>query len=561
MSFYLDSLKRYKFKLLYDVIDTTKTWEHQIFRSSLDDYNDDGLIEYQIISIGVDNTSFFYKYYTYDYDLNGVSHSNGPYSVHLMNLMSGGFEIEFSPHAYFTAPSIDDAYQDLFEELGKPVIINRQKHVTVSVYYSSVYLMLHILPETDYQFIDDNISMNFQVYGDAPLQDISPYINTSISSPTELLFQIELGVVGVPTNYETDGAYEYYLEFVNVYKNPLDITESYDGCTGSNTATTVAYNGTYTNVLTASSGYTMDNADIHVYMDGEELDIETVYDDTTHTISVTGVTGDIVVTASAVKVNTYKFYSSDGLTLHATYTGPSIESILFTLSGTQRTLVINGSTTYTWTVAIPTGYSLIGLSDSASSGTFIVPLGIEFTNVFTNDMNFYETIVEDVVVPTTFTLNLYRNSAEKIRVDKTNFLETVGSASGTLRNSTQITTPVIQMEYGTYPDFNYVFIPQFNRYYYVEEIVSVVNGMWQLSLSVDVLMSNKDDIRAQYGLVERNQNLFDRDIADNMRSYKSEPDYEYVELENTIFNVDNGGKTLGGTNRDIRFVLTIVGGK
>ena len=386
-------------------------------------------------------------------------------------------------------------------------------------------------------------------------------MNTSISSATELLFQIELGVVGVPTNYETDGAYEYYLNFVNVYKNPLDISESYDGCSGSNTASTIAYNGTYTNVLTALSGYTMDNAEIHVYMDGEELNIETVYDSATQTITVVNVTGDIVVTVSAVKLHVFKFYSSDGLTLHATYTGPSITSILFTISGTQRTLLINGTNTFTWTVVIPTGYSLIGLSDSANSSSFIVPLNVEFNNIFNSDKNFYETIVEDVIIPETFTLNLYKNSAEKIRVDKTNFLETVGSANGTLRNSTQITTPVIQMEYSGYPNFNYVFIPQFNRYYFVDEIVSVVNNLWQLSLSVDVLMSNKDEIRSQYGLVERNQNLFDRDIADNLRTYKSEPDYEYVELENTIFNVDNGGLTVGGTNRDIRFVLTIVGGK
>ena len=558
MSFSLDSIKRYKFKLVYDVIDVTKPWEYQLFRSSMDDYNDDGLLSYQVISIGVDSNGFFYKYYTYDYDLSGVSHSSGPYKVNLTNVLSGTFEIEFSPYAYFTTPSIPDEYEDLFELLDKPVIINSQKHVTVSCYYSSVYLMVQILPTDGYQFIDDDIIMDFKIYGSELLEDVTPFIHTDINSPTELLFHIDLGVVGVPTNYLTDGAYEYYLNFVNVYKNPLDISESYIGCSGSNTASTIANGGTYTNVLTANTGYLMDGADIHVYMDDIELDINTVYDSGTHTITVVNVTGDLIVTVSAVKEHTFRFFSADGNTLYLSYTGVSITSLKLSISGTQRTLIING-TTNTYIAIIPSGFSLKGLSFSVNPTRYDIPIDIDYTNPITTDTDFYETILENEIIPTSFTLNLYSNKAEKVRVDKTNYLTPIATLDGTLRNSVQITHPTIRIEYSGVPTFNYVYIPQFERYYYVDDIVSVSKDIWDIILSVDVLMSFKDVIRSQYAFIERNQYTFNPDIEDKNRSYENKPEIEYIELPENIFNVTQSGTTLSGVDKALRFVITVVG--
>lgn len=64
--------------------------------------------------------------------------------------------------------------------------------------------------------------------------------------------------------------------------------------------------------------------------------------------------------------------------------------------------------------------------------------------------------------------------------------------------------------------FNYCFIPKFGRYYYVGEPVSLVNGMIQVPLECDLLMTYKDKIYATSQLVERNAKHINAYLHDNM---------------------------------------------
>ena len=561
MGFSLDSSRRYEFKLIYNVIDTTKTWNWDIRDSSLDDYDDDGRIIYQIVGIGVDSTGFYYKWNTYTYDVNDVKYTEDSGTTHLLNTLSGDFIITFTPDYYnVLPPDIDNSYLTLFKTLGVPEIINNQEHITATLTYSTINLLLTVQTESGYVFQNTNYYMYFEIMNEHPFFDLSNF-NVTIQSQTltQIVYKIPLEEIGIQNLYTACMTVLHIDEF-EIHETPLDIDTSFIGCTGSNTASTIAYGNTYTNILTATTGYTLDGAEIHVYMGGVELDINTVYDSTTHTITITSVIEDLDITVSALKIHTFRFYSSDGLTLFATYNGVSITSLLLTISGTQRTLVINGSNTYTWTVAIPSGYSLIGLSTITNSSSFDIPLGIDFTNVINEDTNYYETITQDVIIPTTFTMNLYKNSAEDIRVDKTNYLTYVGEINGTLRQSVNITKPVVDIEYSNVPNFNYVFIPQFNRYYYVSDITSISKNIWGISLTVDVLMSFKNTIRAQNGFIVRNQYVFDVDIDDKRRSYKQQPEIKYVEIPNSIFDVTTTGTTIsGGLDRGLRFVLTVVG--
>ena len=561
MGFSLDSSRRYEFKLVYNLIDTTKTWNWDIRDSSLDDYDDDGRIIYQIVGMGVDSTGFYYKWNTYTYDVNDVKYTEDSGTTHLLNTLSGDFIIVFTPDFYnVLPPDIDNTYLTLFKTLGVPEIINNQEHITATLTYSTINLLLTVQTESGYVFQNTNYYMYFEIMNEHPFFDLSNF-NVTIQSQTltQIVYKIPLEEIGIQNLY-TACMMVLHIDEFEIHETPLDISTSLIGCTGSNTASTIAYGNTYTNILTATTGYTLDGAEIHVYMGGVELDINTVYDSTTHTITITSVIEDLDITVSALKIHTFRFYSSDGLTLFATYNGVSITSLLLTISGTQRTLVINGTNTYTWTVAIPTGYSLIGLSTITNSSSFDIPLGIDFTNVINEDTNYYETITQDVIVPTTFTMNLYKNSAEDIRVDKTDYLTYVGEINGTLRQSVNITKPIVDIEYSNVPNFNYVFIPQFNRYYYVSDITSISKNIWGISLTVDVLMSFKNTIRAQNGFIVRNQYVFDVDIDDKRRSYKQQPEIKYVEIPNSIFDVTTTGTTIsGGIDRGLRFVLTVVG--
>ena len=89
-------------------------------------------------------------------------------------------------------------------------------------------------------------------------------------------------------------------------------------------------------------------------------------------------------------------------------------------------------------------------------------------------------------------ITLYQTTAEQNRLNKT--LNNALSLSGTLREETSVTSPSIVIEHSNPVGYNYAYIPAFGRYYYINDITSVRNGIWRLSLSVDVLMTYRSDI-------------------------------------------------------------------
>lgn len=121
---------------------------------------------------------------------------------------------------------------------------------------------------------------------------------------------------------------------------------------------------------------------------------------------------------------------------------------------------------------------------------------------------------EEIILP--MQLNLYKNSAEPNTLDKGGYLEPVGTLAGTLRNETSVTNVVMQIEYSKFPDFNYVYLAMFNRYYYVDDIISVRNNLWEIHLSVDVLMTYKDAIIKCVAYVDRTSaGVENKDIPDD----------------------------------------------
>lgn len=138
-----------------------------------------------------------------------------------------------------------------------------------------------------------------------------------------------------------------------------------------------------------------------------------------------------------------------------------------------------------------------------------------------------------------FNIDLYRNSAEANRVNKTDYLTAVGSLNGVMREGSSITDLSITFEMDTLPQFNYVHIPAFNRYYYVNDISSVRYRLWEMRLSVDVLMTYNDKIRALTAFVSRNQNTYNPDIVDNCIPIVQGKELQIITAEDTIFDEFN----------------------
>lgn len=98
------------------------------------------------------------------------------------------------------------------------------------------------------------------------------------------------------------------------------------------------------------------------------------------------------------------------------------------------------------------------------------------------------------------TIELYVNTSEPTVVDKMIVLST--TLSGYLRDNSSVTNPIIRIEHENPISCNYALIPEFGRYYYVDDIVSMRTNLWELHLRVDVLMSFKTDIRNSQVIVE-----------------------------------------------------------
>lgn len=65
------------------------------------------------------------------------------------------------------------------------------------------------------------------------------------------------------------------------------------------------------------------------------------------------------------------------------------------------------------------------------------------------------------------------------------------------------TKPVVVLMSETIIDFNYAYIPDFNRYYFVENIEVMQNKIYNISLRCDVLESFKNDILESSGFVNQ----------------------------------------------------------
>lgn len=86
------------------------------------------------------------------------------------------------------------------------------------------------------------------------------------------------------------------------------------------------------------------------------------------------------------------------------------------------------------------------------------------------------------------------------------------------------TKPVVVLRSETMIDFNYAYIPDFNRYYFVENIEVTPNKIYNVSLRCDVLESFKDDIKTSSGVISQQTNSNNYFNSDYQTEVKKEVD-------------------------------------
>lgn len=149
------------------------------------------------------------------------------------------------------------------------------------------------------------------------------------------------------------------------------------------------------------------------------------------------------------------------------------------------------------------------------------------------------------------TIKTYRFLEDFRKVDKTlTPVETYSNAE--IVTNMSIQTPTISLQLDSFTDvinFNYIYIPELRRYYYVVDSTIREDGFVQLQCKVDVLKSFKTDILASTQYVERQENKCSYQVPDNGYTIKG----------NRNLTIKNFGNPIIVPNDD--FILTTFGKK
>lgn len=114
-----------------------------------------------------------------------------------------------------------------------------------------------------------------------------------------------------------------------------------------------------------------------------------------------------------------------------------------------------------------------------------------------------------------YRLQLYKNSSENNVISKQ--LDEECMIDGYSRTVVDMLNPVIELAGIEVIKYNYCYVQELRRFYYIENVTISPNGVYKMSLRVDVLRTYKADILASYGLITKNQDY---------NPYTGDPDVE-----------------------------------
>ena len=149
------------------------------------------------------------------------------------------------------------------------------------------------------------------------------------------------------------------------------------------------------------------------------------------------------------------------------------------------------------------------------------------------------------------TIKTYRFLGDSRKIDKTlTLVRTYSNAD--IVGDMSIQSPIISLQLDSFTDvinFNYIYIPELRRYYYVENSTIREDGFVQIQCRVDVLKSFKTDILDSTQYVDRQENKCSYQVPDNGYTIKS----------NRNLTIKNFGNPIIVPNDD--FILTTFGKK
>lgn len=150
------------------------------------------------------------------------------------------------------------------------------------------------------------------------------------------------------------------------------------------------------------------------------------------------------------------------------------------------------------------------------------------------------------------TITLFKTSDDKRVVNKT--LTELLSVDCNVYNSCDIYSPSLLLEYNTdVYEANYMYIPTFKRYYFINNITLDAGQRMIVSGSIDVLYTYASSIKTLDATVVRNENVEDNLLVDPLATFTPNKTLEVFKFPETPFNA----RDIGSAHN---FVLVIGGG-
>lgn len=116
---------------------------------------------------------------------------------------------------------------------------------------------------------------------------------------------------------------------------------------------------------------------------------------------------------------------------------------------------------------------------------------------------------------------IYKSTAELNRVTKNTYLSSsITYNNVVLKMPTDLLNPVIRIQTTSdIKDYNYCYITEFARYYFMEKPVLIRDDLWEFTCRVDVLMSHKTAIGDLVGVIARQESAYNNFIIDERRTF------------------------------------------
>lgn len=145
-------------------------------------------------------------------------------------------------------------------------------------------------------------------------------------------------------------------------------------------------------------------------------------------------------------------------------------------------------------------------------------------------------------------VTLYNSSSPVEKIGKT--LTAGGSYSCSLKDTTSVLNPtlIIRTSDPVY-NYNYLYIQEFGRYYFINDIKSVNNNVWEISAHVDVLETYKTAILANDAVIKRQRSQYNLYLDDN----------EFKLLNKEQIQTLKFKQSGGGLTKNLQYVLVVNG--